>query len=112
MRITTIFDTEDHVIGFAKVTRDDTDRMLANERDRQLELLSERERVSVGLCDSIARRIFEVGLVLDSTLGLLRDRDAEVHIVKAITLLDDTVVQILNVLAGDDLPPDGTVGAR
>ena len=110
--ITAIFDG-DHHVGFAKVTRDDTDRVLAHERDRQLDFLAERERISIGLCDSIVHRIFEAGLVLDSTLGLVHNLDAATHINNAIellnetvVLLNETVVQIRNVIADYQLHPD------
>jgi len=107
--ITAILDDNHDVVGFAKVTRDDTDRMLAHEREQELALLAERERISIGLCDSIVHRIFETGLVLDSTLGLVHDLDAATHINHAIELLDETVREIRDVLADYQLRPDRTL---
>ena len=98
--ITAILDADGHLEGFAKVTRDDTARLRANERDRQLDMLGERERISIGLCDSIVHRVFEVGLALQSTLRLVDDPDAVARINTAINLLDETVVEIRGVLAG------------
>jgi hypothetical protein len=49
-----------------------------------------RERISIGLCDSIFQRVFEVGRVPVSTLRLVHDHDVAPHIHNATMLLNET----------------------
>ena len=96
--ITAIIAGDGQLEGFAKITRDDTDRKWADERVRELELATDRERIAAGLHDSIVHRIFEAGLEIQGTLQLVSDPTAVVRIRAAVELLDETLKEIRTVV--------------
>jgi PAS domain S-box-containing protein len=96
--LTAVFDADGQLTGFVKITRDETDRKQADEHVRQLELLTDRERIAGELHQSIVHRIVEAGLVMDGALSLIRDPVATQRIRDAVELLDDTVKTIRTVV--------------
>lgn len=100
--IAPVVDSNGRHEGFAKVTRDDTDRQKAAQRDRQLELLAERDRISKELTDTVVHRIYGATLSLHSALTLTTDPEVVSRIRASITELDSTVRQIRMVLVDQD----------
>jgi PAS domain S-box-containing protein len=98
--ITALRDGDGQLIGFAKVTRDETDRKQADEQLRQIELLTDRERIAGELHDVVVHRVFDAGLILEATLRLVRDEAAVARIHEAITMLDDTLKEIRTIVIG------------
>ena len=98
--ITAMLDDGGRLQGFAKVTRDETERRLAAARDLQIELLTTSEQVSIDMCSTVVRRIFEAGLALNGALNVVHDADVAVRLRAVIEMLDNTVVEIRRVLAG------------
>ncbi len=96
--ITAVFEDDGRLEGFAKVTRDETERKETDERLRQLELLTDRERIGGDLGQSIVHGIYEAGLHLQSARELIRDPVAAARVDQAVELLDDTVRQIRTVV--------------
>jgi len=92
--ITSMTDADGRLQGFAKITRDETDRRVAQEQSRQLELLMDRERIADSLRDTIVHRLFEAGLIMEGLLQLVRDPIAVQRIEKAVSVLDETLKQI------------------
>ncbi len=105
--ITAIYDGRGHHEGFAKVTRDDTDRLVAAQRDHQLELLAERDRISMEMTSTVVHRIFSAGLILHGALSVTSEESVATRIEEAIAELDGTVRQIRAVVV-DLEPPGGT----
>jgi signal transduction histidine kinase len=76
--ITAITDQARVLQGFAKVTRDVSERRRLEEQQGRLGLLAERERIAQGLFDEAAQAVFGVGLGLQAATfaddGALRAR--------------------------------------
>jgi PAS domain S-box-containing protein len=100
--ITALRDEKGEITGFAKVTRDESDRLSNEENLRRLELLTDRERIANELHQSIVHSIFEASLVLQGALRLVPDPAAAGRIHDAIGALDDTLKEIRSVVL--DLP--------
>ena len=90
VEITAITNLNGQPEGFAKVTRDDTARRDGRLRQRQVELINERDRVAVGLCDTIVRRVYACGLTLQTALRLSSQPEVATRIAGAIDQLDAT----------------------
>jgi PAS domain S-box-containing protein len=86
--ITAVYDADGHLEGFAKITRDDTDRLLVEEQARQLEIFAERERIANGLLDTVVRQIFEAVLAMESALQFAGDPLVKQRINEAVDGLD------------------------
>jgi PAS domain S-box-containing protein len=71
--ITALFDDNGILEGFAKVTRDETDRRRVDGMLRAAELSAERERIGVEMTETTVREIFEAGLILDAISTLNHD---------------------------------------
>ena len=97
--IRAIVDGDGHVRGFAKVTRDDTDRRAASELKSKLELLRERDRMALGLHDSVTRKIFSAALRLQGAAAWAGDPTAIARIDDAIRDLEDTLKEIRSVVS-------------
>jgi PAS domain S-box-containing protein len=76
--ITPLWDGAGRLRGFAKLTRDETDRRAATEASEHLARITEQERIATVLADTMVRRLFAIGLqlsgVLQLTSGLERKR--------------------------------------
>jgi PAS domain S-box-containing protein len=95
--LTAVHGDDGQLLGFAKVTRDDTDRVAAAERNRQLDQLHDRERIAHDVTDSIVRQLFQVGLMLDSVQQLVEGSTGD-RIAETTRLLDQTIANIREVL--------------
>lgn len=103
--ITAVYDDDGNHQGFAKITRDETARKQAEEQVRMMELLTERERISRLMLDTVVHRIFGVSLALESSLATLHDAPAMQRVQDAIRILDDTLRELRTfVMAVDDGP--------
>ena len=89
--ITALFDPVGDVRGFAKITRDDTDRRAAEMYARQLDVLLDHERIALGLNDDVISRIFGVGLALESLRSFSQDPRHSEHIDQAVEELDHAI---------------------
>ena len=96
--ITAIFDDEGVLQGFAKVTRDDSDRRQTDAHIRQLELLHDRERIATAMHGTIMHRILEASMMMDGTLSLITNPAAARRITAAVEILDSTLKEIRNVV--------------
>jgi PAS domain S-box-containing protein len=92
--VTALVDDLGELYGFAKLTRDETERRDAEEQSRVLERLAERQELSSSLQLQVIKRIFGAGLTLDSALTLVHDPAARDRIEAAISELDETVREI------------------
>ena len=84
----------DELIGFAKITRDETDRKETEERVRQMELIGDRERIALELNQTVVHRIFEAGILLQASLRMIRDDEGSKRVNEAIDHLDDTLKEL------------------
>lgn len=98
--ITAVFDHDGVLEGFVKVTRDETDRKIAEENGRRLDLLRERERIAIELADVTVRDIFSATLALDSALAMGTDPGVAERTWEAITTLDRTLTHIRAAVTG------------
>lgn len=96
--LTAVFGPEGRLEGFAKITRDDTDRKQMEEQVRQLELLTERERIAQAMHTTIVHRIFEASLGMESALKLVHHPAAVQRITAAVTALDDTLRELRSIV--------------
>ena len=92
--ITAVRDEDGALKGFAKITRDDTDRRQAEEQVRVLELLSERERIATHLLDTVVHQIFAAGLTVSSSLQYIQNPAATRRVQDAVEILDATLRDI------------------
>jgi len=102
--ITALRDADGQLAGFAKITRDETERKTAEEQMRQLELLTDRERIASAIGSDIVHRIFEAGLAMQGALKLISDPAASKRIEGAIETLDETVKEIRSIVLGLEAP--------
>jgi PAS domain S-box-containing protein len=103
--ITAMRDDDGALRGFAKVTRDETDRMMAEQHLRDLELLQERERIATELRERLVHQLFEGSLLIEGVLRLVHDPFVRDRLVEAVNHLDATIKEIRATvldLAGDD----------
>jgi PAS domain S-box-containing protein len=98
--IRALHDSDGNLEGFAKITRDETDRREAEVLSRQLGLLTERDRIAAQLRDSIVHRIFEAGLTLQGALRQVKDPAPAARIQSAIDVLDETLKEIRLAVVG------------
>ncbi len=96
--ITAINDADGCLIGYAKVTHDDTDRKVAESLIQQVNLMSERERVGDELQETVVRQIFQAGLRLDAIVSLTNDPQIASRVLAAIADLDATITAIRDVI--------------
>lgn len=101
--ITAIFDVNGDLKGFAKVTRDETDRRSAEELGRQIDLMAERDRIARDLQETVVRQIFRASLRLTSVSNLIEEPHTRARIREAIQDLDSTLKEIRDVIT--DLHP-------
>jgi len=100
--ITAVFDAGGELHGFVKVTRDETDRKIAENNRRQLDVIA----------DTTVRGIFSAGLALHSALGINTDPRIADRLEDAINILDATLTQIRTIAISRtttrDLPEPAT----
>jgi hypothetical protein len=101
--ITALFGEDGQLAGFAKITRDETDRNQAEQNARRDEQLIDREHLPTELSDTIFRRMFEAGLDLQNALQLITDAEAAERIQHAVEILDGTIRDIRNVVLPRDI---------
>jgi PAS domain S-box-containing protein len=68
--ITPLWDGAGRLRGFAKLTRDETDHHMAEGERERLARITEQERIAVVLADTLARRLFTIGLQVSGALEL------------------------------------------
>ena len=104
--ITPLYDEEGELEGYAKITRDESERIEAMEQAKLVELLVERDRFASDLRDTVVHRVFEASLLLQGAMKRIDDDGAAERVTKAIEVLDDTLRQIRNVVT-DLQAPEG-----
>ena len=77
--------------GFSKLTRDETDRRAADVLHENVARMTEQERIAMTLASTLVRRLFGVGLQLDSTLKLAQDPELARRISVAASDLDEAI---------------------
>ncbi|HET9996079.1 MAG TPA: PAS domain-containing protein [Nocardioides sp.] len=105
--ITAVFDGNRELDGFIKVTRDETDRRTAEDTNRELDLLVERERIASELSEVTVRELFSATLALDSVLGINTDAEVAKRVREAVATLECTVSRIRMTATGLE-PERGT----
>jgi PAS domain S-box-containing protein len=101
--ITALFAEDGQLAGFAKITRDETDRNQAEQNARRHEQLIDREHLATELSATIVRRMFEAGLDMQNALQLITDVEATKRIQHAVEILDATIRDIRNVVLPRDI---------
>jgi PAS domain S-box-containing protein len=96
--LTAIVGEDGRLEGYAKITRDDTDRRRMDEQVRRLELLSDRERIAAAMHETIVHRIFEASLTMEGALRLISNPTAVQRIRTAVDTLDATLKQIRTIV--------------
>jgi PAS domain S-box-containing protein len=100
--ITAIFDLNGWLEGFAKVTRDDTDRKKLHEHARELELANDRERIALAMHETIVHRILEASMTMEGILGLIDNPIVAERIAAAVASLDATLQELRTIVLGLD----------
>jgi PAS domain S-box-containing protein len=106
--ITAIRGADGHLDGFAKVTRDDTDRRQMEEQVHRLELLSERERIAHAMHETIVRQIFDASLTIEGALKLISHPIAVQRVTTAIESLDAALKHIRTIVLDLESRQQGT----
>lgn len=101
---------EDVVSALALTASLAIDKARAHSRLRDLTLTEERERIASDLHDTTIRRLFSVGLALQSARRLLGQPEAGERLQTAIDELDDTIGQIRSTIFAVTRPRRRGVG--
>src|SRR6185437_11638916 len=86
--ITAVYDRNGRLEGFAKVTRDETDRKRVDEQARLLEIFAERDRIAHELLGTVVRQLFEAVLAMESAAQAANDPNVRQRIQDAIDIID------------------------
>ena len=92
--ITPLWDGAGRLRGFAKLTRDGTDRRAAAEASEQLARIAEQDRIASALADTMARRLFTIGLQLSGVLKLTTAPEVRQRIEAAINEADSAITEL------------------
>ncbi len=92
--ITPLWDGAGRLRGFAKLTRDETDRRAAAVTNEQLARIGEQERIASALADTMARRLFTIGLQLSGVLKLTTGLEVHQRIEAAINEADSAITEL------------------
>lgn len=99
--ITAVHDEDGRLQGFAKITRDLTERRRNEEVVRALELTDERIRIAEEIRNGTIRELFRLGLDLQAVAGQIEDPKLKARIESSIGDLDHVIVHLRNqVLSG------------
>jgi PAS domain S-box-containing protein len=99
--ITAVHDEDGRLQGFAKITRDLTERRRNEEVVRALELTEERIRIAEEIRNGTIRELFRLGLDLQAVAGQIEDPKLKARIESSIGDLDHVIVHLRNqVLSG------------
>jgi signal transduction histidine kinase len=96
--ITALFDEDGELRGFAKVTRDDTERREAAVQAQLLDTVLDHERIARDLNDSVISRIFGAGLILENLRRSSHDPDHDRHIDTVVEELDHAIRELRNIV--------------
>lgn len=78
--------------GFAKLTRDESDRRAAQILHEKLAVMNEQERIASALAGTVVHRLYEVGLGLAGALELATETPALAHRLRSVSdQVDDTI---------------------
>ncbi|HZV24906.1 MAG TPA: PAS domain-containing protein, partial [Acidothermaceae bacterium] len=86
--ITAVYDKNGRLEGFAKVTRDETERKRVDEQARLLEIFAERDRIANELLATVVRQLFEAVLAMESAAQATSDPNVLQRIQEAIDIVD------------------------
>jgi len=92
--ITPLWDGAGRLRGFAKLTRDETDRRATVETNQQLVRIDEQDRIATALADTMARRLFTIGLQLSGVLKLTTGLEVHQRIEAAINEADSAISEL------------------
>ena len=91
--VTAIYDDAGALQGFAKVTRDLSERRQLEQHAQQVALLAERERIAKGLFEQIVQALFAVGLELQAAT-FADDTTLRAKVDAAVQHLDQVIVDL------------------
>jgi len=86
--ITAVYDKNGRLEGFAKVTRDETERKRVDEQARLLEIFAERDRIANELLATVVRQLFEAVLAMESAAQATSDPNVRQRIQEAVDIVD------------------------
>jgi PAS domain S-box-containing protein len=86
--ITAVYDKDGLLEGFAKVTRDETERKRVEEQARLLEIFAERDRIANELLGTVVRQLFEAALAMESAAQAASDPNVRHRIQDAVDIVD------------------------
>jgi PAS domain S-box-containing protein len=92
--ITPLWDGAGKLRGFAKLTRDESDRRAAAEASELLARINEQDRIATSLADTMARRLFTIGLQLSGVLKLTTGTEVYQRIEAAIEEADSAISEL------------------
>ncbi len=92
--ITPVRDEEGELLGFAKVTRDITDRAKALETAMRLRLIEDRERMASRMHMTAISMLFELGMDLQSLALQTHEARTREHLEAAVVELDDVIAEL------------------
>jgi PAS domain S-box-containing protein len=103
--ITAVYDKAGRLEGFAKVTRDETERKRVEEQARLLEIFAERDRIANELLATVVRQLFEAVLAMESAAQATSDQNVRRRIQEAVDIVDGSLkasrVAVLGMTASD-----------
>jgi PAS domain S-box-containing protein len=92
--LTALFDDAGGLRGFAKVSRDDTERREAAVQAQALDMLLDHERIARDLNASVISRIFGAGLILANLRQFSQDPEHDARVDTAVEELDHAIREL------------------
>lgn len=96
--ITALRDPSGALIGFANLTRDETERLAADSDRQRADAVERHDRLGSELADTVVRNLFDAGLTLQGALGLLGSHPARSRIERVVDELDATIKHVRSVI--------------
>jgi PAS domain S-box-containing protein len=103
--ITPLWDGAGRLRGFAKLTRDESDRRATEKTNEQLARIAEQDRIATALADTMARRLFTIGLQLSGVLKLTTGLEVHQRIEAAINEADNAISELRRAVFNPDHNP-------
>jgi signal transduction histidine kinase len=96
--ISELVDDFNHLVTAARHERELEERLRraekADEHERELRLLADRERIGRDLHDTVIQRLFATGMGLESLTNRIEDDDARARVSNAVDEIDETIREV------------------
>ncbi|HYM96295.1 MAG TPA: PAS domain-containing protein, partial [Candidatus Sulfotelmatobacter sp.] len=106
--ITPVKDDDGALVGYAKVTRDMTQKNLEREREHRIRILEEQERIAGRIHKGAITTLFEVGMEVQAMAVRAKDKRDRERMEATVARIDDAIRQLRSFVfhPGEDYSPN------